>query len=104
MMRIKVLGAFLIASSILGIIFFMLALPVDLYYYEMSPYFAEGPGFVVSSLPWDIFDWRWAITIPVYSFFTLACIFLMWMGFKLVTTPLPNPARLEERDEAPPVG
>jgi hypothetical protein len=66
MMRIKILGTFLIAGSILGIVFFTLALPIDLYFFEMSPYFTDGSGFVVSFLPWDVFDWRWALTIPVY--------------------------------------
>jgi hypothetical protein len=104
MMRIKILGTFLIAGSILGIVFFTLALPIDLYFFEMSPYFTDGSGFVVSFLPWDVFDWRWALTIPVYGILVLACILIIWIGSKMVTTPALKPACLEERDEAPPAG
>ncbi len=101
MIRIKVGGLVLVVLAILGIIFVTLALPVDLYLYEMGPYFADGPGFVVYFIPWDIFDWRWALTIPIYLLLVVGCVGLLYIGGKMVTTPAPKPTRVEEREEEP---
>ncbi len=99
MMRIKILGTFLIAVADLSIVYFTLAIPVDLYFYELGPEFMEGPGFLVPFLPWDLFDWRWGVAIPVYAAIVVLCAGLIWMGGKMVTTPPPQPVPLAEREE-----
>ncbi len=99
MMKIKLAGMFLIAIAGIGIIFLTLAIPVDLYFYEMGPEFMEGPGFLVPFLPWDLFDWRWGIAIPMYAAMMFLCGVLIWVGGKMVTTPPPQPIALGELEE-----
>ncbi len=97
MMRIKLVGIVLIVVAILGFIYFTLAIPVDLYMYELSPYFPADPGFLMPFLQWDVFDWRWGIAIPVYTIIVVCCVVLIWVGGKMVTTP---PSQPKERVES----
>ena len=96
--RIRVLGILLCLGSITSIIYFTLAIPVDLYLVEMSPYFMDGPGFLFPGLAWDLFDWRWAIAIPVYLFILFCCGVFLWMGGKMVTTVPTTPTRIENEN------
>ncbi len=99
MMRIKLAGTVLITIAVLGIIFFTLAIPVDLYFYEMGPEFIEGPGFLLPFVPWDLFNWEWAVAIPIFAAIVVFCGVLIWVGGKMMTTPPPQPIPLTEREE-----
>jgi hypothetical protein len=98
-LRTKLLGTLLITVAVLGIIYFTLVIPVDLFLNEMGPGFMANPGFLVPFLPGDIFDWRWGVAIPVYAAIVVVCGILIWVGSKMVTTPRPQPDQLVEREE-----